>query len=38
VIELVYRKQIRPVVEDGAMTMDRLFPMAGLDGAAQSLS
>ena len=26
VTELVYRKQIRPVVEDGAMTMDRLFP------------
>jgi integrase len=26
VTELVYRKQIRPVVEDGAVTMDRLFP------------
>jgi integrase len=28
VTELVYRKQIRPVVEDGAVTMDRLFPAA----------
>lgn len=26
VTELGYRKQIRPVVEDGAMAMDRLFP------------
>ena len=26
VTELVYRKQIRPVVENGAVTMDRLFP------------
>jgi len=26
VTELVYRKQIRPVVEDGAVAMDRLFP------------
>ncbi len=26
VTELVYRKQIRPVVEDGAVTMDHLFP------------
>jgi integrase len=26
VTELVYRKQIRPVVEDGATTMDRIFP------------
>jgi integrase len=25
VTELVYRKQIRPVVEDGAVTMDRIF-------------
>lgn len=25
VTELVYRKQIRPVIEDGAVTMDRLF-------------
>ncbi len=24
--ELVYRKQIRPVVEDGAVAVDRLFP------------
>ena len=31
VTELVYRKQIRPVVEDGAVAMDRLFP--GRDGA-----
>ncbi|MCA1704179.1 MAG: bifunctional DNA primase/polymerase, partial [Actinobacteria bacterium] len=29
VTELVYRKQIRPVVEDGAVTMDRLFPTRG---------
>jgi integrase len=26
VTELVYRKQIRPVVEDGATAMDRIFP------------
>ena len=26
VTEPVYRKQIRPVVEDGAVAMDRLFP------------
>ncbi|MEV6620926.1 tyrosine-type recombinase/integrase [Amycolatopsis sp. NPDC051106] len=26
VTELVYRKQIRPVVESGARAMDRLFP------------
>jgi hypothetical protein len=24
--ELVYRKQIRPVVQDGATAMDKLFP------------
>lgn len=35
VTELVYRKQIRPVVEDGAVTMDRLFPAANQDKAAQ---
>jgi len=29
VTELVYRKQIRPVVEDGAVAMDRLFPTPG---------
>jgi integrase len=29
VTELIYRKQIRPVVEDGAVAMDRLFPTAG---------
>jgi len=34
VTELVYRKQIRPVVEDGAVTMDRLFPTEDRDGAA----
>ncbi|MCA1617070.1 MAG: site-specific integrase [Acidobacteria bacterium] len=34
VTELVYRKQIRPVVEDGAVTMDRLFPTGDRDGAA----
>lgn len=28
VTELVYRKQIRPVVQDGAVVMDRLFPRA----------
>lgn len=34
VTELVYRKQIRPVVEDGAVTMDRLFPTGDRNGAA----
>jgi hypothetical protein len=34
VTELVYRKQIRPVVEDGAVTMDRLFPTGDRDEAA----
>jgi integrase len=29
VTELIYRKQIRPVVEDGATAMDRIFPTAG---------
>jgi hypothetical protein len=29
VTELVYRKQIRPVVEDGATAMGRIFPSAG---------
>ncbi|MEU0792869.1 site-specific integrase [Amycolatopsis sp. NPDC005961] len=29
VTELVYRKQIRPVVESGAVAMDRLFPATG---------
>jgi integrase len=29
VTELVYRKQIRPVVESGATAMDRLFPATG---------
>ena len=24
--ELVYRKQIRPVIDDGATAMDRIFP------------
>jgi integrase len=38
VTELVYRKQIRPVVEDGAVAMNRLFPTGDQDGAAQSLS
>lgn len=28
VTELVYRKQIRPVVEDGAPVMDPIFPRA----------
>ncbi|MGH3520828.1 MAG: hypothetical protein ACRDQ7_26325 [Haloechinothrix sp.] len=34
VTELVYRKQIRPVLEDGAVTMDRLFPDGRPGGAA----
>ena len=34
VTELIYRKQIRPVVESGAVTMDRLFPTGDRDGAA----
>ncbi|PPK65772.1 site-specific integrase [Actinokineospora auranticolor] len=38
VTELVYRKQIRPVIDDGAVAMDRLFPGAqddrGETGAA----
>ncbi len=38
VTELVYRKQIRPVVEVGAVAMNRLFPTGDQDGAAQSLS
>lgn len=29
VTEQVYRKQIRPVVDDGATAMDRIFPTAG---------
>ncbi|GGP36041.1 tyrosine-type recombinase/integrase [Saccharothrix coeruleofusca] len=29
VTELVYRKQIRPVVQEGATAMDRIFPTAG---------
>lgn len=36
--ELVYRKQIRPVVEDGAVTMDRLFPTGDQDRARHSYS
>jgi hypothetical protein len=36
VTELVYRKQIRPVVEDGAVTMDRLFPMGDQDRVTPS--
>lgn len=34
VTELVYRKQIRPVIEDGAVTMDRLFPDERREGEA----
>lgn len=34
VTELVYRKQIRPVIEDGAVAMDRLFPENRPDDAA----
>lgn len=34
VTELVYRKQIRPVIEDGAVTMDRLFPDEKSDDTA----
>ncbi|WP_211177837.1 tyrosine-type recombinase/integrase [Pseudonocardia acidicola] len=29
VTELIYRKQIRPVVENGATAMDLIFPTAG---------
>lgn len=29
VTELVYRHQIRPVVEDGATAMDRIFSVRG---------
>nr|WP_239029244.1 tyrosine-type recombinase/integrase [Pseudonocardia acidicola] len=29
VTELIYRKQIRPVVDNGATAMDRIFPAAG---------
>lgn len=29
VTEQVYRKQIRPVIDDGATAMDRIFPAAG---------
>ncbi|MBV9161978.1 MAG: site-specific integrase [Pseudonocardiales bacterium] len=32
VTELVYRKQIRPVVEDGAVAMDRLLPRKEREG------
>jgi hypothetical protein len=36
VTETVYRKQIRPVITDGAETMDRLFP-AGADREASDV-
>lgn len=29
VTEAVYRKQIRPVIEQGATVMNRIFPVAG---------
>lgn len=29
VTETVYRKQIRPVIEEGATVVDQLFPTAG---------
>ena len=29
VTELVYRRQIRPVIENGTKAMDRIFPRAG---------
>jgi hypothetical protein len=32
VTETVYRKQIRPVIEEGATAMDRIFP-TGAEGA-----
>jgi hypothetical protein len=35
VTELVYRHQLRPVLEDGATAMDRIFPSES--GEAQSL-
>jgi site-specific recombinase XerD len=31
VTEAVYRKQIRPVIEEGATAMDRIFPSASED-------
>jgi hypothetical protein len=34
VTELVYRHQIRPVVEHGAEAMDRIFTDSGLDRLA----
>jgi hypothetical protein len=33
VTEAVYRKQIRPVITEGAQTMDRLFPDASSPAA-----
>jgi integrase len=29
VTETIYRKQLRPVIDDGATAMDRIFPSAG---------
>lgn len=29
VTETVYRKQLRPVIEEGATAMDRVFPVRG---------
>jgi site-specific recombinase XerD len=37
VTEKVYRHQIKPVIQDGAVVMDRIFPGDG-SGAGQSLS
>nr|WP_322769405.1 tyrosine-type recombinase/integrase [Frankia sp. Cr1] len=36
VTEAVYRKQIRPVVEDGATAMDRIFPATPPGGQSPS--
>ncbi|MEV1169972.1 hypothetical protein [Nonomuraea sp. NPDC049784] len=37
VTEKVYRHQIKPVIQDGATVMDRIFP-GNDNGAGQSLS
>jgi hypothetical protein len=32
VTETVYRKQIKPVIQEGATAMDHLFPTTGPEG------
>ena len=34
VTEAVYRKQLRPVITEGAEAMDRIFAIEALEGAA----